>query len=99
MRRRKLDAGTTILESKRGRKGLNNYKITRKKKEEKQGKRRSVIAREDRRGGNGRSFRVDEQPIRLPDELQLNHNPQNGDKHTPVSPVCLPRTPLNDCKH
>lgn len=45
------------------------------------------------------SFRLDEQPIRLPDELQLNHNPQNGDKHTPVSPVRLPQTPLNDCKH
>lgn len=60
---------------------------------------RSVIAGEDMGGSRGWSFRVDEQPIRLPDELQLNHDPQNGDKHTPVSPVCLPRTTLNDCKH
>lgn len=91
-------------ESTRGRKGLNNHKIAGKEKKGKRGggeekKRRSAIAGEDRGGRNGRSFRVDEQPIRLPDELQLNHNPQNGDKHTPVSPVRLPRTPLNDCKH
>lgn len=58
-----------------------------------------MIAGEDKGGKRSRSFRVDEQPIRLPDELQLNHNPLNGDKHTPVSPVCFPRMPLNDCKH
>lgn len=75
-----------------------------RKKSIRKGHNRKVVkisgrAAEYRGGKSSRSFRVDEQPIRLPDELQLNHNPLNGDKHTPVSPVCLPQTPLNDCKH
>lgn len=84
-----------MLEYIRERKWLNNQKITVKDK----GKVRHKKKFDSGRGRNNRSCRVDEQPIRLPDELQLNHNPQNGDKHSPVSPVCLPRTPLNDCKH
>lgn len=98
-RRETVRGNKAISESIKGGKGQNNHRITGTKTKQKWRKRRSVIAREDRGGRSSGSFGVDEQPIRLPDELQLNRNPQNGDKHTPASPVCLPQTPLNDCKH
>lgn len=60
---------------------------------------KSEIAGVDKVGEISRRFRADEEPMRSPDEPQISHKPRNGDKHTPVSPVGLPPTPLNDCKH
>lgn len=82
--------------------GWRNKAVLKIRVQEKERKKKKKVRKrigQERKGRNDRSFGVDEQPIRLPDELQLNHNPLNGDKHTPVSPVCLPQTPLNDCKH
>lgn len=88
MRRKQLEDCFKAVHKVRGTNSLyNQNKTDEEKKKKKQGER------------NNRSYFMDKQPIRLPDELQLSHKPQNRDKHTPVSPVHLPQTPLNDCKH